>query len=71
VYDDYVVRSLEERKSRAIDPSNEDFSFFNQFISGNILFDLLLCGRNFTWFKGDGYYMNCLDKFLLSKELYF
>ena len=69
VCDDFnVVRSYEEQKSRDIDPSNEDFSLFNWFMDDNILFDLLLCGRNFTWFRGDGYYMSRLDRFLLSEE---
>jgi len=33
--------------------NNEDFAPFNQFIDGNIIFDLPLCGRHFTWFQGD------------------
>jgi len=46
----------------------EDYSHFNQFIDGNILFYLPLCGKNFTWFRGDGVSMSRLDRFLLSED---
>lgn len=41
---------------------------FNQFIEENGLIDLLLCGSNFTWFKGDGRSMSRIDRFFISKE---
>jgi len=40
----------------------------NQFIDGNLLIDLPLQGRNFTWFKGDGKSMSRIDRFLLSEK---
>jgi exonuclease III len=43
-----VVRSSDERRGR-VDNSSGDFVSFNQFIDGNYLVDLPLCGRNFTW----------------------
>jgi hypothetical protein len=30
--------------------------------------DLPLCGRRYTWFKGDGTSMSRIDRFLLSEE---
>jgi hypothetical protein len=41
---------------------------FNLFIEDKLLIDLPLCGRRFTWFKGDGISMSRLDRFLLSEE---
>lgn len=32
------------------------------------MFDLPLCGRNFTWFKGDGKSMSRIEQFLLSED---
>ncbi|MCI39255.1 cysteine-rich receptor-like protein kinase, partial [Trifolium medium] len=34
---------------------------FNRFIEDNILIDLPLSGRKFTWFKGDDLSMSRLD----------
>ena len=45
-----------------------DFQHFNVFIDDNVLVDLPLCGRRFTWFKGDDTYMSRIDRFLLSEE---
>ena len=44
-----------------------DFVPFDCFIDDNMLVDLPLHGRNFTWFKGDGKSMSRLDQFLLSE----
>jgi hypothetical protein len=41
---------------------------FNQFIDDNGLINLPLCGRRFTWYKGDGTSMSRLDRFLLSED---
>ena len=32
------------------------------------MIDLPLCGRNFTWFKGDGKSISHIDRFLLSED---
>ncbi|GAU31957.1 hypothetical protein TSUD_288910 [Trifolium subterraneum] len=61
-----VVRSSDERKSRAVNNSIDDVSPFNQFIDGNFLIDLPLCGRKFTWYLHDGSAMSRLDRVLLS-----
>jgi len=60
-----AVCSCEERRSRSTISGNDDFAPFNQFIDGNFLIDLPLCGRNFTWYRGDGLSMSRLDCFLL------
>jgi hypothetical protein len=39
---------------------------FNNFIDNNVLIDLPLHGRNFTWYKGNGNSMS--HRFLLSEE---
>ncbi|GAU38427.1 hypothetical protein TSUD_396070 [Trifolium subterraneum] len=63
-----AVRSIEERRSGSGRPQSLKHLSFSRFIEDNNLIDLPLSGRKFTWFKGDGMSMNCLDKFLLSGE---
>jgi len=60
-----ATRSSEEGRSRTVGDRHEDFSRFNHFIDGNLLIDLPLCGRSFTWYQGDGSSMSRLDQFLL------
>ncbi len=62
------VWSFVEQKSIAIGQINEDYSHFNNFIDDNILLDLPLSGRSFTWFRIDGSTMSRLNIYLLSKE---
>lgn len=66
-----AIRSESERKSRVIGGSSADFSVFNNFIENAVLVDLPLCGRSFTWYRGDGLSMSRLDRFLLSEEWFF
>ncbi|XP_024628654.1 DNA-(apurinic or apyrimidinic site) endonuclease-like [Medicago truncatula] len=61
------VRSADERRSVRGTQTLDDFSHFNEFIDECVLIDLPLCGRKFTWFKGDGRSMSRLDRFLLSE----
>ena len=63
-----AIRLESESKSRVIGGNSEDFSAFNNFIDNVVLVDLSLCGRNFTWYRGDGLSMSRLNHFLLSKE---
>lgn len=63
-----VVRCPEERRSMGAHGGATEYEHFNQFIEDNGLIDLPLCGRNFTWFKGDGRSMSRIDRFLLSEE---
>ena len=63
-----VVRNREERRSVSTSRGFYESACFNQFIEDNFLCDLPLCGRNFTWFKGDGRSMSRIDRFLLSEE---
>jgi hypothetical protein len=41
---------------------------FNTFITDTFLIDLPICGRLFTWYRGDGISMSRLDRFLLSEK---
>ncbi|GAU51140.1 hypothetical protein TSUD_411890 [Trifolium subterraneum] len=63
-----VVRNLEERRTVNGRSRPLDCVAFNRFIDDNTLIDLSLCGRKYTWFKGDGLSMSRLDKFLLSGD---
>ncbi|PNY14688.1 cysteine-rich receptor-like protein kinase, partial [Trifolium pratense] len=63
-----AIRSIDERCSVRDGYRSSDHIPFNRFIDDNTLIDLPLCGRKFTWFKGDGRSMNRLDRFLLSDE---
>lgn len=62
------VRTKEERKSPTFVPRMHGVSFFNSFIDGNVLVDLPLIGRRFTWYRGDGRSMSRIDRFLLSEN---
>lgn len=61
-----VVRSEDERKGRGSAFRQVDIDNLNNFIDACFLIDLPLCGRLFTWYKGDGITMSRLDIFLLS-----
>jgi hypothetical protein len=61
-----AVRSSEERRGRGYVFRQCDTKFFNNFIDDGALVDLPLCGRLFTWYRGDGVSMSRLDRFLLS-----
>ncbi|GAU12613.1 hypothetical protein TSUD_132230 [Trifolium subterraneum] len=63
-----AVRSVDERRSLRSGHRFLDHIPFNRFIEDNILIDLPLSGRKFTWYKGDGLSMSRLDRFLLSEE---
>jgi exonuclease III len=62
------VRSVNERRSVRGSQVVDDCAPFNDFIEEGVLIDLPLCGRKFTWYKGDGRSMSRLDRFLLSGE---
>ncbi|PNX62959.1 cysteine-rich receptor-like protein kinase, partial [Trifolium pratense] len=63
-----AVRSVDERRSANDGYRPSDHIPFNRFIDDNTLIDLPLCGRKYTWFKGDGRSMSRLDRFLLTGE---
>jgi exonuclease III len=62
------VRFLEERNGRAVGYRQPDMEVFNNFICDSMLYDFPICGRLFTWYKGDGISMSRLDRFLLSNK---
>jgi len=63
-----AIRRPEERRPLRGAGLSQDLQHFSQFIDDNGLIDLPLCGRRFTWFKGDGTSMSRIDRFLLSEE---
>jgi len=63
-----VVRGAKERRSVGSLPRIWGTSSFNRFIDDNTFVDLPLMGRRFTWYRGDGHSMSCLDRFLLSEN---
>jgi len=62
------VRCVDERKGRGDVFRQTDADCFNKFIIDSSLIDLPICGRLFTWYKGDGVTMSRLDRFLLSDK---
>jgi len=60
------VRSVDERKGHGTMFRQHDTDIFNTFITDSFLLDLPIYGRLFTWYRGDGYSMSQLDRFLLS-----
>ncbi|KAK2383914.1 DNA-(apurinic or apyrimidinic site) endonuclease [Trifolium repens] len=63
-----AVRRIDERRSTSNGQRPSDHLAFNRFVDDNFLVDLPLCGRKFTWYRGDGLAMSRLDRFLLSEE---
>ena len=63
-----TVRCPEERRSLREGSNVNDVQHFSMFIDDNDLVDLSLCGRRFTWFKGDGTSISRIDRFLLSED---
>ena len=62
------VRSVEEWKGCGATFRQQDADIFNTFIIDSLLLSLPICGRLFTWYRGDGYSISRLDKFLLSSN---
>jgi len=62
------IRDIEERKGRSTVFKQVDTYIFNKFIPDSFLIDLPICGRLFTWYRGDGVSMSRLDRFLLSEK---
>ena len=62
------VRSLDGKKGRGTVFRQVDADMFNKFIDDSFLIDLPICGRLFTWYRGDGVSMSSLDWFLLYEK---
>ncbi|KEH19749.1 endonuclease/exonuclease/phosphatase family protein [Medicago truncatula] len=60
------IRSVEERKSRGTVLRQHDVDIFHNFIEDSFLVVFPVCGRLFTWYRGDGHSMRRLDRFLLN-----
>jgi len=64
------IRSTDERRGRSTVLRQGEVNIFNKFIDDSLLLDLQLCGRLYTWYRGDGVPMSTLDRFLLSEKWY-
>ena len=62
------VRSSEERKGRGSFFRQHDSDIFNKLIDEGSLIDQSICGRLYTWYRGDEVSMSRLDRFLLSSN---
>jgi len=60
------VGSSDEKKGRGVTFRQVEADHFNKLIKDCSLIDLPICGRLFTWYRGDGVSMSRLDNFLLS-----
>jgi hypothetical protein len=63
-----AVQCPEERMSLRGGAYVNDVHLFSMFIDNNDLLDLPLCGRRFTWYKGDGTSMSMIDNFLFFED---
>ncbi|XP_068461581.1 uncharacterized protein [Phaseolus vulgaris] len=64
-----AVRIMEERKGvRGLSSQKKEIKDFNKFIDRNVLVELPLVGKKFTWYKADGSAKSRLDRFLVSLE---
>jgi len=63
-----AVRSVSERRSVGDIRRQTGMAGLNLFIDSNLLINLPLRGRSYTWYKGDGRSMSRIDRFLLSEK---
>ena len=64
-----AIRSRSERKGvRNRGDQSSEISGFNSFIDSNLLLDLPIVGKKYTWFKSNGSAKSRLDKVLVSEE---
>jgi len=62
------IRSEEERRGRSVVFRQVDADNFNNFIDSSFLIYLPICGRLFTWYRGDGVSISRLDRLLVSSK---
>jgi len=64
-----AVRSRSKRKGIrvGVDHSSEIVGF-NNFIDANLLLDLPIVGKNYTWFKSNGSTKSIIDRVLVFEE---
>ncbi|KEH19396.1 DUF4283 domain protein [Medicago truncatula] len=69
VYGDFnFIQGIYEKKGRETMFRQVEADVFNKFIDDSSLIDLPICGRLFTWYRGDGVSISRLDHFLLSEK---
>lgn len=63
-----AIRHKSKRHNIVVVESYVEDAPFNSFINDYDPVDFPLCGRYFTWYRGDGRVMSRLDKFLVTEE---
>jgi len=64
-----AIRSRNERKGRTNrEDQSSEIVGFNRFIDSNLLFDLPIVGKKFTWFNSNGMTKSRLDRVLITEE---
>jgi len=64
-----AVRCVEERKGvRGYSRQKKEIRDFNEFSDKNLMVDLPIVGKNFTWYKSDEFAKSRLDRILVSEE---
>ena len=63
-----IRRRSERVGSRVRDDLSSEINGFNRFIDDNLLLDIPLVGKKFTWFNSNGLAKSRLDRVLVSEE---
>ena len=63
-----AIRSRMERQGADRGDFTSEIKGFNEFIESNLLLDLPIVGKNFTWFRSNGTAKSRIDRALVSEE---
>jgi len=63
-----AIRSRAERQGADRGDFNSEIKGFNEFIESNMLLDLPIVGKKFTWFKSNGTTRSRIDRVLVTEE---
>jgi len=63
-----AIRSRNERKGVGTTDYSNEIKGFNNFIESNLLMDLPIVGKKYTWFKANGMAKSRIDRVLLLRN---
>jgi len=63
-----AIKSINERKWVDRGDFSSEIKGFNNFIESNLLMDLLIVGKKYTWFKANGMAKSRIDRVLVTEE---
>jgi len=63
-----AVRSRDERKGVDRGNCSSEIKSFNEFIESNLLLEVPIVGKKYTWFKANGMAKSRIDRVLVSEE---